>query len=183
MLTVPVPWLISTSAPVVLVKLAVGHRHRPADIRQAQRVGAAGDVHLIDRDGLRQPGRGHRRDRAGREVHRPSPPCCSPSVTVPVSVGRVPASDRQAVQGEGRALPVQRLVGVQRDIAGGRRAARVDVDRLVGERRRGRVRERVERVVRPAVAIAAALFTYQTTFDRLIVTVPVLVTPLPSVSV
>ena len=45
------------------------------------------------------------------------------------------------------------------------------------------LRQRVERVVRPAVAVAAAAVHVPDDVARLIVTVAVLVTPLPSVSV
>ena len=50
------------------------------------------------------------------------------SVTVPVSVGRVPAAIVRPFRREVRALPVQRLVRVHRQVPGRRRAARVHVD-------------------------------------------------------
>ena len=52
----------------------------------------------------------------------------SASVTVPVSVGRVPAAIVRLFRRERRALPVQRLVGIQRQVPCRRGAAGVHVD-------------------------------------------------------
>ena len=164
------------------MKVALVTVTAPADVQQAQRVGAAGDVHLIDRDRLRQARRLIAGIALGVKFTALTAVLFS-SVTVPGQRRARPREDRQAVQGEGRALPVQRLVGVQRDIAGSRRPARVDVDDWLVSDGVGGVREELNGLCDRPSPLPPALFTYQTMLERLMVTVPVLVTPLPSVSV
>ena len=95
-----------------------------------------------------------------------------------------PGGNRQAVQREGRRpAPCSVWIGIHRQVARRGGAAGVHVDDV---RRADGVAAAFKLLNglcdRPS-PLAAALFTYQTTFGRLIVTVAVLVTPLPSVSV
>ena len=64
MVTLPVPWLISTSAPVVLVKVALITVTAPLTFVRLSALVPPDDVHLIDRDRARQARRRHRRESA-----------------------------------------------------------------------------------------------------------------------